>query len=267
MKNRFWVFSLVVAVLAAGLVLAGCAKKDEKLIKIGATPVPHAEMLNLIKDDLAKQGFTLQVIEFSDYVQPNIAVENGELDANFFQHIPYLDSFNKARGFHLKNAGGIHIEPMGAYSRTLKNINDLPEGATIAVPNDPSNEGRALLLLQSAGVITLSANVGLTATLLDIILNPKNIKFSELEAAQLPRSIGDVDLAVINGNYAIDAGLTKDDALFVEGASSPYVNIVAVKEGSENSEKITALVKTLKSAKIKNYINTKYLKGEVIPTF
>ncbi|MDR2490747.1 MAG: MetQ/NlpA family ABC transporter substrate-binding protein [Spirochaetaceae bacterium] len=264
MKNRFWLISLV---LAAAVVFAGCAKKNEKLIKIGATPVPHAVMLNLVKDDLAKQGYNLQIIEFSDYVQPNIAVENGELDANFFQHIPYLDSFNQARGFHLKNAGGIHIEPMGAYSRTLKNINDLPEGAAIAVPNDPSNEGRALLLLQSAGIITLNASSGLTATLLDIVLNPKKLNFSELEAAQLPRSIGDVDLAIINGNYAIDAGLTKDDALIVEGASSPYVNIIAVKEGNENSEKITALVKALKSKKIKDFISREYLKGEVVPAF
>ena len=264
MKNRFW---LIAVAAAAVLVVTGCAKKDAKLIKVGASPVPHAVMLNLVKDDLAQQGYTLQIIEFSDYVQPNIAVENGELDANFFQHIPYLDSFNQARGFHLKNAGGIHIEPMGAYSRVIENINDLPEGATVAIPNDPSNEGRALLLLQSAGIITLNATAGLTATLLDIVLNPQKLNFSELEAAQLPRAIGDVDLAVINGNYAIDAGLTKDDALIVEGASSPYVNIIAVKEGTENAEKIVALVKALKSQKIKDFISREYLKGEVVPAF
>ncbi len=249
--------------------LVSCSKKaDSKVISVGATPEPHAAFLELVKDDLTAEGFTLKIVDFNDYVTPNEALEAGELDANFFQHLPYMDSFNKERGFHLVNAGGIHIEPMALYSKKVSSLNDLPSGGVIGIPNDPTNEGRALLLLQSAGLITLKENAGLEATPIDIASNPKNFKFSEVEAAALPRVLADTDAAVINGNYAIPAGLVATkDGLYVEGADSPYVNIVAVKAGNEKLPKITALVKALQSQKIKDYVAKKYPNGEVVATF
>jgi D-methionine transport system substrate-binding protein len=235
---------------------------------VGATPKPHADLLNLVKADLAKQGFTLEVKEFTDYVQPNVAVQNGELDANFFQHTPYMENFNKERKFDLVNAGGIHIEPMGGYSRKIKAIKDLKPNSKVAIPNDPTNEGRALLLLQEAKLIKLKPGTGITATPRDIAENTAKLVFQELEAAQLPRVLADVDLAIINGNYAIDAKLNiKKDAIIVEGASSPYVNIVAVKKGNEKSPKIAALVKALQSKTVKDYINKTYADGSVIAIF
>ncbi|MEA4861562.1 MAG: MetQ/NlpA family ABC transporter substrate-binding protein, partial [Sphaerochaeta sp.] len=193
----------VVLLVAASLFAAGTKEEaNSKTILVGATPEPHAAFLSLVVEDLAKEGYTLKVREFTDYVTPNEALESGELDANFFQHIPYLESFNKEKGYHLANAGGIHVEPFALYSRKYKTLADLPAGSTIAIPNDPTNEGRALLLLQSAGLLTLTANAGLEATPLDIAANPKNLRFREIEAASLPRVLQDVDAAIINGNYA-----------------------------------------------------------------
>lgn len=253
--------------LAAAL-LAATALFAQTKLKVGATPEPHAAFLNLIKEDLKADGIDLVVVDFTDYVIPNEALESGEIDANFFQHLPYLESFNKERGYHLTNAGGIHVEPIALYSKKVKSIADLKKKATVAIPNDPTNEGRALLLLQSAGLITLDSNAGLEATPVNIVNNPKNLKFSELEAASVPRVLQDVDAAVINGNYAIPVGLVATkDGLYVEGADSPYVNIVSVKEGNETSDKIKALVNALKSEKIKKYISETYQDGEVIAVF
>ena len=234
-------------------------------IVVGATPEPHAALLSLVVDDLAAQGITLEVKEFTDYVTPNDAVEYGEIDANYFQHIPYLESFNTEHGYHLVNAGGIHVEPIALYSKKYSSLSDIPNGAVVAIPNDPTNEGRALLLLQSAGLIKLKDNAGLEAIPLDIVENPKNLKFSEIEAATLPRILSDVDAAVINGNYAIPAGLVATrDGLFVEGADSPYVNVIAVKAGNENNPAVKALVEALKSDKVKAYVAEHYKNGEVV---
>ncbi len=259
---------IAVLILAGALLFAGGKKDNSKVLKVGATPEPHASMLNLIVDDMAKAGYTLEVVEFTDYVTPNRALEDGQIDANFFQHIPYLDSQNAEHGYHLVNAGGIHIEPIALYSKKVSSLSELADGASIAIPNDPTNEGRALLLLQSAGLIKLDAAAGITATPLDITENKKNLKFNEVEAASLPRVLEDVDAAVINGNYAIPAGLSATkDGLVVEGADSPYVNIVTVKAGKENDPAIKALVDALKSDKIKDYVNKTYPNGEVVLVF
>jgi D-methionine transport system substrate-binding protein len=266
--------TIVSLLIAGALVLAfnhtvearGNTQTSGSVLSVGATPVPHAELLNLVKDDLAEQGITLKVVEFTDYVQPNVAVLSGDLDANFFQHIPYLDS-NEEWKSKLASAFGVHVEPFGLYSAKYKNINDLPNGATIAIPNDPSNGGRALLLLQAKGLITLKEGVGLTATPRDVTGNPRNFKFQPLEAAQLPRSLQDVDAATINGNYALEAGLNPiKDSLIIEGADSPYVNIVVVLKGKEGDSRIAALKKVLLSQKVKNYINSHY-NGGVAPVF
>ena len=224
--------------------------------------------MNLIVEDLKKEGITLEVKEFTDYVTPNEAVESGDIDANYFQHIPYLDSFNKEKGFHLVNAAGIHVEPFALYSNKVTSLADIKDGSKIAIPNDPTNEGRALLLLQEAGLITLDPKAGITATVQDITSNPLKLKFSEIEAASLPRVLADVDAAVINGNYAIPAGLSASkDGLFVEGSSSPYVNIICVKAGNENTPAIKALVKALQTEKVKKYIEERYPNGEVVTVF
>lgn len=263
------IISVAAAALLSAALLTSCGKKAESnVIKVGATPEPHAEMLNLIKDDLKKAGYELQVVEFTDYVTPNEALENKEIDANFFQHLPYMDSFNKERGYHLVSAAGIHIEPIALYSKKVSSLSDLSNGATVAIPNDPTNEGRALLLLEAAGLIKLSASAGLEATPIDIAENSKNLKFQEIEAASLPRVLPDVDAAVINGNYAIPAGLSATkDGLFVENSKSPYVNIVTVKAGDESKESIKALTDALKSQKIKDWVSSKYQNGEVVVVF
>lgn len=238
--------------------------KDSNKISVGATPEPHAAMLNLIKEDLEAQGYQLEIIEFTDYVTPNQALESGEIDANFFQHLPYLETFNAEHNTSLVSAGGIHIEPMALYSSKVSSIDNLKNGASIAIPNDPTNEGRALLLLESAGLIKLNDNAGLEATPFDIKENPRKFKFEELEAATLPRIIKDVDAAVINGNYAIPAGLiAAKDGLVLEGADSPYVNVLAIKKGSE-SKAIDALVKALKSEKVAAWVQERYPNGEVV---
>lgn len=261
---------LALLLLSTGLIFAAGTqeKSDDGVLSVGATPEPHAQMLNLIKEDLASQGITLEVIEFTDYVTPNEALESGQIDANFFQHLPYMNSFNDEKGYHLVNAGGVHIEPIALYSSSYTDADQLPRGASIAIPNDPTNEGRALLLLQSAGLITLSEDAGITATPLDIVENPKNFSLTEIEAASLPRVLDDVDAAVINGNYAIPAGLSaKEDGLIVEGADSPYVNIVTVTEGNENNDDIRALVDALQSDKIADFIAQTYPNGEVVQAF
>lgn len=262
---------ITIALLSAASVFAFGSKdkaQSSNTLTVGATPEPHATMLNLVKEDLAAQGITLNVMEFTDYVTPNEALQNGEIDANFFQHVPYLEEFNAQRGYSLVNAGGIHIEPMALYSKKISTLEGLTDGSNIAIPNDPTNEGRALLLLQSAGLITLRPDAGITATPLDIVDNYKNLQFTEVEAATLPRALDDVDAAIINGNYAIPAGLrVSTDSLFVEGADSPYVNIVAVKSGMETDSRIIALVNALRSKKVSDWIKTTYPDGEVVQAF
>ena len=238
-------------------------------ITVAASPTPHAEILAQAAPILAAEGWTLEVKEFQDYVQPNNVVESGEFDANYFQHIPYLENFNEEQGTHLVNAGGIHYEPFGIYPGTKASLDDIAEGDTIAVPNDTTNEARALLLLQDNGILKLKEGAGLTATVLDIEENPYNVEILELEAAQVPRVKDEVAYVVLNGNYALDAGFSvaKDSLAYEKSdsdAAKTYVNVIAVKEGNENSEKIQALVAALKSDTIRQYINDTY-DGAVVP--
>lgn len=262
MKKTLVILLVLICCLSA--FAAGSKEKSSNKIVVGATPAPHAEMLNLVVDDMAKLGYELVVKEFTDYVTPNTALEDGEIDANFFQHVPYMDSFNVEHGYHLVNAGGIHVEPLALYSKKFAKLADLPNGATIAIPNDATNEGRALLLLESAGLIKLKDSSNLESTPLDVVSNSKNFKFREIEAASLPRVLEDVDAAVINGNYAIPAGLNANrDGLVVEGADSPYVNIISVKSGNENNAAVKALVKCLQSQEVKDWVAKTYPTGEV----
>ena len=266
MKKIIVAFLILCCAFAA--FASGSTESASNKITVGATPEPHAEMLKLVVDNMAEQGYELVIKEFTDYVTPNTALEDGEIDANFFQHIPYMNSFNTEHGYHLVNAGGIHIEPLALYSNKIKDVKALADGATIAIPNDPTNEGRALLLLASAGLITLKDASNLESTPMDIVSNPKGLKFKEIEAASLPRVLSDVDAAVINGNYAIPAGLNAaKDGLVVEGADSPYVNIITVKSGNENNAGIKALVKCLQSQEIKDWVTSKYVNGEVVLVF
>lgn len=252
--------------------LAGCGKStsaDDKVIKVAASATPHAEILEQAKPLLEAKGYDLQVTVFDDYVQPNEVVESGDFDANYFQHIPYLESFNEEKGTHLVNAGGIHYEPFGIYPGTKASLDELADGDSIAVPNDTTNEARALLLLQDNGIITLKEDAGLTATKNDIVENPYNVDIVELEAAQVPRVKDEVAFMVLNGNYALEAGFSvAKDAIAYEKADSEaaktYVNVIAVKEGNENSDKTKALVEVLTSQEIKDYINNTY-DGAVIP--
>ena len=258
--------SIAAATLTLALAVPAAA---EGTIKIAASPTPHAEILEAAKSILADEGWNLEVTEFEDYVQPNLVVESGDFDANYFQHVPYLESFNEEKGTHLVDAGDIHYEPFGIYPGTKKSLDELEDGDTIAVPNDTTNEARALLLLQDNGVLTLKEGAGLTATVNDIESTTKDIKIQELEAAQVPRVLNEVAFAVINGNYAVEAGLSvADDAIAYEASDSEaaktYVNIIAVKEGNENNEGIVALVDALKSDEIKDFINETY-NGAVIP--
>ena len=268
MKKKI-VVTIVTAALALGT-LTGCgSKKDDGTIMVAASATPHAEILEQVKPILAEQGYTLEVTVFNDYVQPNQVVESGEFDANYFQHIPYLDSFNEEQGTHLVNAGGIHYEPFGIYPGTKSDLSEIAEGDIIAVPNDTTNEARALLLLQDNGILTLKAGVGLEATVRDIEDNPNNVEIQELEAAQVPRVKDEVAFMVLNGNYAMEAGFSvaKDAVAYVQSdseAAQTYVNVIAVKEGNENNEGIKALVAALKSDAVKEYINNTY-DGGVIP--
>ncbi|MBR5407787.1 MAG: MetQ/NlpA family ABC transporter substrate-binding protein [Lachnospiraceae bacterium] len=234
-----------------------------EVIKIAASTTPHAEILAQAAPILEEYGYKLDVIEFEDYVQPNLVVESGEFDANYFQHIPYLESFNEEKGTHLVNAGGIHYEPFGIYPGKKASLDDIEEGDSIAVPNDTTNEARALLLLQDNGLLKLKDGAGLTATTNDITENPHNIKFVELEAAQVARVVDEVEYVVLNGNYALEAGYSvgKDSIAYEASdsvAAGTYVNIIAVKEGNETSDKIKALVTVLKSDAIRKYIEDTY---------
>jgi D-methionine transport system substrate-binding protein len=264
---------IIAAILALCLCLSltACGPKNEdKTIKVGATPAPHAEILEVIKEALAAEGWTLEIVEFNDYVQPNQALEDGELDANYFQHVLYLNQFNDEYGTHLVNAGGIHYEPFGIYAGKTASLEALADGAKIGVPNDATNEARALLLLEQEGLIVLKEGVGLNATKADIIENPHNYEIVEINAELLPASLPDLDIAVINGNYAIDAGLKVSEALAIEAADGAateyYQNVIAVKEGNENSEKIQALLKALESDAVKKFIQDTY-DGAVVPLF
>ncbi len=253
------------------LIFVGCSKNQEadpNVLTIAASPEPHKAILELVVPELEKEDIAVKITEFTDYVTPNEAVETGDQLANFFQHIPYMETFNTDHGYHLVNAGAVHIEPLALYSQKFKTLNDLPVGAEIAIANDPTNEARALLLLESGGLISLREGAGISATPVDIVDNPKNFSFVEIEAATLPRVLTDVDAAVINGNYAIPAGLSAvKDGLLVEGSDSPYANIIAVKEGNENDPRIKALIKVLHSDAVRNYILKKYPHGEVVPAF
>jgi len=259
--------SLIIVLLIS--VLAGCSgnSSDENLIKIGVTPEPHSKLVNLIVDDLEKQGITLEIIEFTDYVKPNLALADGEIDANFFQHQPYLDDFAAAEGLDLKTIGTIHVEPMALYLNESTSIEEISQESEIAIPNDTVNGGRALILLESHGLIKLKESAGLEATEKDIVDNPKNLKVTALEAAALPRVLDEIDGAVINGNFALQAGLNPTkDGVIIEGKDSPYANIVVVRSGEENEEKFQKLIKALQSDEVKNFIEENY-EGGVVPAF
>ncbi|MFC8674412.1 MetQ/NlpA family ABC transporter substrate-binding protein [Streptomyces griseorubiginosus] len=270
---------LTTAALAAGaltLGLSACGSSDSGSasdtsgpLVVAASPTPHAEILNFVKENLAKKaGLDLEVKEFTDYVTPNTATEDGSVDANYFQNQPYLDDFNKKRGTHIAPVVTVHLEPLGLYSHKVKSADALKSGATIAVPNDSVNEARALKLLAANGLITLKDGVGNEATPSDITKNPKNLKFKELEAAQTPRSLDDVDAAVVNGNYAIEADLKPaKDALVLESAkNNPYGNFLAVKEGNQDDPRVKKLAKLLTSPEVKKFIQDKYA-GSVIASF
>ena len=267
MKRIFAVITLSFALM---LSLTACSGKDAKTVTVGATPAPHAKILEVAKEILEKDGYTLVIKEFDDYVLPNEAVEDGSLDANYFQHITYMNDFNDGSGTHLISVAGIHYEPFGLYAGKCASLAELPEGAQIAVPNDGTNEARALLLLEQEGLITLKAGVGLGATKSDIVENPRGFDIVELEARLLTTTLQDVDVAVINGNYAIDAGLKVSEALAVEAAdgaaAEAYVNVLAVKQGNEKNEGVLALVKALQSAEVKGFIEQTY-DGAVVPLF
>ncbi|MDO4563761.1 MAG: MetQ/NlpA family ABC transporter substrate-binding protein [Clostridia bacterium] len=276
------VFSNILIVVAAAAILGGCAPQDANntepsenvqsiTLNVAASPTPHAEILNSVKELLAEKGVTLNVIEFTDYVQPNMVTESGEVDANYFQHTPYLDDFNAENSTHLVAVSAIHYEPFGIYPGKTKTIEELPDGAKISVPNDRTNRARALQLLAQQGLITLQEGVGLAATKLDIVENPKNIDIVEIEAAQLARTLEDLDMAVINGNYAIEAGLkVKEDAIAIESSSSEaaqtFANVIVVKEGNEDNEGVKALIEVLQSDTAKKYIEETF-EGAVVPMF
>ncbi len=258
----------VILALTLCLSLAACGgKTDEKTIKVGASPTPHAQILEVLKEALAQEGYTLKIVEFDDYIQPNLALKEGELDANYFQHITYMNNFNEEYGISMVSAGAIHYEPIGIYAGKCSTLESLPDGAKIGVPNDATNEARALLLLEQEGLIKLKEGAGISATKEDIVENPHNYQIVETKAELLTATLQDVDIAVINGNYAIDAGLKIAEALAVEAAdgvaAEAYANVIAVMSGNENSEKIQALVKALQSQAVKDYIQETY-QGAVV---
>ena len=273
------VLALIAALVVATLAFAGCGGSQSsssssssaaqtsgtKTLKVGATAVPHAEILEAAKPLLEKEGIKLDIVEFNDYVQPNLALNDKELDANFFQHDPYLQNFmEEHKEVKLVSAGGIHIEPMGIYSKKVKDLKDLKDGATISIPNDPTNGGRVLLMLQEKGLIKLKPEAGLKATPLDVIENPKKLKFVELDAAQLARSLDDLDAAAINTNFAISAGLNpKTDSIAQENPDGPYVNILVVREADKNKPWVAQLVKAYHNDEIRRFIDTQF-KGSVL---
>jgi D-methionine transport system substrate-binding protein len=273
--------ALIIAISLTIVGVVGCTAKPAEqaastapaeapqvtVLKIGATPIPHAELLNFIKPLLEKENIKLEIIEFQDYVQPNTALVDKELDANFFQHQPYLDSFNNERNQDLISAGAVHVEPLALYSKNIKNISEIKAGAVIAIPNDSANAARALLLLQSNGIIKLRDGGSITSTEKDIVENPKNLKIELAEAAQLPRVLEDVDAAVINTNYALPAGLNPvKDALIIEGKDSPYANTIVVRNGDQEKAEIKKLVEVLNSPEVKKFIEDKY-QGAVVAAF
>lgn len=276
MKLRKFVVSFLACSIALSLAvgLTGCGAQKQGPVKegsivVGASPSPHAQILEAVSEQLAQKGYQLEIKEFTDYIMPNTALEDGELDANFFQHQPYLTDFNEKNGTKLVSAAAIHFEPLGIYGGKTADLADLPEGAQITVPNDTTNEARALWLLQAQGIIEVDEQAGLEATKQDITSNPKNVEIVEMEAAQLPRALADVDFAVINGNYAVAAEIA-DQVLVTEDkdseAAKQYANIVAVREGDENREDIKALVEALQSDEVKAYIEETF-GSTVIPVF
>ena len=267
--------------VSGGLVftLAGCGDKApaEKTaapaqtaaveLKIGVSPVPHADIINFVAPTLEKEGVKVKVIEFNDYVQPNLALSEKELDANFFQHKPYLDTFSKEHKLNLAVLTAVHLEPRGVYSKSIKNVADLPDGAKIAVPNDPTNGGRALKVLETAGILKVRPEAGILASPADIVDNPKHVKIVEVEAAQLPRALDDVDAAVINSNYALAAKLNPTkDAIAIESKDSPYANVVVVRAGDENRPELQKLKNALLTPEVKKFLEEKY-QGAVVPAF
>ena len=274
MKKKSILAIALAGVLAFGLVgcgnSVGTSSNNDKVIKIGVSPEPHKGIVDAAVPILEKEGYTVEIREFNDYVLPNTAVSEGELDANFFQHLPYLNEQNESKKLGLVSVGKVHLEPMGLYSKKIKSLDEVSNSATIVIPNDASNEARALRLLEANGLIKIAE--GELVTPKDITENPKNLQFTELEAAAIPRALDDADAAVINGNYAIPAGFNPaDDSIICEDkdseAAKPYSNIIAVKEGNENTEKTQALVKALNSPEVKQYIEEKYTNGGVIPAF
>lgn len=273
MKKRSILTGIIAGVLALGLVGCGggnaSSSSDDKTIKIGVSPVPHMEIVEVAVPLLEEKGYTVEVIEFTDYVLPNTSLESGELDANYFQHIAYLNSFNEDKGTHLTYTAEIHLEPMGAFSKKYSSVDEIEDGAVVALPDDPSNEARALRVLAAAGLIEVAD--GDLITIADITSNPKNLEFKELEAATLPRILDDVDIAVINGNYALEAGLdVNKDAFYAEDKNIDSLkerrNVLAVKEGTENSQKIKDLTEALTSEEVRAFIEEKY-NGAVVPVF
>ena len=264
MNRRTLLATLSLLALAA---CGGTKTNDGKTLTVAATAVPHAEILESIKPTLAKEGVDLQIRVFNDYVQPNLQVEQKQIDVSYFETKPYLDEFNASRGTHLVTYAGVHVEPLGAYSRKWKSIAQIPNGATVAIPNEPSNGGRALLLLQKAGLITLKNPTNPLSSLNDIATNPKNLQFKELEGATLPRTLGEVDLALINTNYALDAKLNPvRDALAIEDKNSPYVNFVVGLPGGEKDPRVVKLIAALRSPATKTFIEQHY-QGAVLPAF
>lgn len=281
------VLTIILSVLVIASLLAGCGasgtanksvdnsasstnKAEEKktvTLKVGATPDPHAKILNLIKPALKEKGIELEVVEFNDYNTPNIALNDKQLDANFFQHVPYMEDFASKNNMKLVSVAKVHVEPMGAYSKRIKSKDEIKDGATVAVPNDPTNEGRALLLLQKQGLIKLKDATALTQTPRDIVENPKNLKFSELEAAQLPRVLEDVDFAIINTNFALKGNLDPlKDTLFIEDKDSPYANVLTARPDNQNDPAIQELSKALNSDEVKKFLEDTY-KGAIVPAF
>lgn len=249
--------------------LAGCSSDETSSdkIRIGVTPEPHRTLVELVVDDLKEDGVEVEIVEFTDYITPNTTLADGDLDANFFQHAPYFDDFIEKQELDLVSIGVVHVEPMALYSNSASSLEELEDGSDIAIPNDSVNGGRALLLLEANGLIALDPAAGIEATPKDIVDNPKNFNFTELEAAFLPRALDDVDAAIINGNYALEADLNPlTDGLVIEGGESPYANLIAVRKGEENEEKFTKLLKALQSDKVKTYIEETY-EGGVVPAF
>ena len=276
--KKLHIFTLAAAtmLLSFSVLLSGCGSdkptgghevSHNTKITVGATPVPHGEILAQIKPLLAAKGIDLNVVEFTDYVKPNLALNDKEIDANFFQHQPYMDKFNAEHGTNLVALCKVHIEPMGIYSKKIISLDQLPDGAKVAIPNDPTNGGRALLILQKAGLISLKDGGSISSTVQDIVKNDKHLQFVELEAAQIPRSLEDVDIALINTNFALEAGLNPlKDALFIEDKDSPYANILAVRAGDENRPEIKELQQALQSPEVKKFIEDKY-QGAILASF